>query len=85
MKLRIAHLYPRLMNLYGDRGNILTLRKRCQWRDITPEVDNIEPGDHFDPCQYDLIFLGGGQDREQLLIHNDLQKTAQRAYCSSRR
>src|SRR5581483_6065927 len=60
--LRLAHLYPTLMNLYGDRGNIITLRRRCEARGITLEIDEIGLGDTFDKERYDLIFIGGGQD-----------------------
>lgn len=71
-RLRLAHLYPTLMNLYGDRGNIITLRRRCEARGIALEVDEIGLGDGFDPGAYDLIFIGGGQDREQARIARDL-------------
>lgn len=70
--LRLAHLYPTLMNLYGDRGNIITLRHRCEARGIDLRVDEIGPGENFDPAPYDLIFIGGGQDREQARIADDL-------------
>lgn len=71
-RLRLAHLYPTLMNLYGDRGNIITLQRRCAARGITLTVDSIGLGDPFDPANYDLIFIGGGQDREQARIAHDL-------------
>lgn len=70
--LRLAHLYPTLMNLYGDRGNIITLRHRCEARGIALEIDEIGLGDDFDWTAYDLIFVGGGQDREQKRIAADL-------------
>jgi CobQ-like glutamine amidotransferase family enzyme len=70
--LRLAHLYPTLMNLYGDRGNIITLRRRCEARGIELMVDEIGLGDEFDAGRYDLIFIGGGQDREQKRIAEDL-------------
>jgi len=70
--LRLAHLYPRLMNIYGDRGNILCLRRRCEARDIELAVDDLDLGDPLDPAGYDLIFMGGGQDREQRRIAEDL-------------
>lgn len=72
MRLRIVHLYPDLMNLYGDRGNILTLVKRAQWRDIETEVIDITIGDQIDFSEVDIIFMGGGQDRGQKLIADDL-------------
>jgi len=70
--LRLAHLYPRLMNIYGDRGNILCLRRRCEARDIELVVEELDLGDPLDPAAYDLIFIGGGQDREQRRIAEDL-------------
>ena len=70
--LRLAHLYPRLMNIYGDRGNILCLRRRCEARDIELAVEDLVLGDPLDPAAYDLIFMGGGQDREQRRIAEDL-------------
>jgi len=68
----ICHLYPDLLNLYGDRGNILTLQKRCEWRGIEAVVHSVGLDEEFDPDRYDLIFLGGGQDFEQSLISQDL-------------
>ena len=70
--LRLAHLYPDLMNLYGDRGNIITLRRRCEERGIVLDIEEIGLGEPFDPERYDLIFMGGGQDREQSRIAGDL-------------
>lgn len=71
-RLRLAHLYPNLMNLYGDRGNVLSLRRRCERRKIGLVVDDVGLGEAFDPQQYDLIFVGGGQDREQARVAGDL-------------
>jgi CobQ-like glutamine amidotransferase family enzyme len=73
--LRLAHLYPKLMNLYGDRGNIVCLRRRCQQRGITLTVDELELGEALDPAAYDLIFIGGAQDREQRRVAADLLET----------
>lgn len=72
-RLRLAHLYPTLMNLYGDRGNIIALRSRCAARDIDLVPDEIGLGERFDPAEYDLLFMGGGQDREQQRIGADLR------------
>jgi lipid II isoglutaminyl synthase (glutamine-hydrolysing) len=69
--LRICHLYPDLMNLYGDRGNILTLQRRCQWRGLGCTVNAVSLGQDFRAADYDLVFLGGGQDYEQNLLHRD--------------
>lgn len=71
-RIRLAHLYPNLMNLYGDRGNIITLRRRCVARSIDLEVTELGLDDPFDPEAYDLVFIGGGQDREQRRIADDL-------------
>jgi hypothetical protein len=60
------------MNIYGDRGNILCLRRRCEARDIDLAVEELNLGDPLDPAAYDLIFIGGGQDREQRRIAEDL-------------
>lgn len=71
-QLNICHLYPDLLNLYGDRGNIISLVKRCDWRGIGVNISNITIGDDFLPEDYDIVFLGGGQDYEQEIIHDDL-------------
>ena len=72
MKLTLVHLYHDLMNVYGDRGNIITLEQRCAWRGIELEVRGCTLGEEFDPGETDLIFFGGGQDREQTLVAQDL-------------
>ena len=69
--LRIAHLYAEEMNIYGDRGNILTLQKRAEWRGISVEVRAIGRGPAPDLSDIDLIFWGGGQDRDQELVFTD--------------
>ncbi len=74
MNLSICHLYPNLLNIYGDRGNIITLVNRCLWRGIKVKVTNISVGDNLDAHQFDLFFGGGGQDRQQLIVAQDLQK-----------
>jgi CobQ-like glutamine amidotransferase family enzyme len=76
--LRLVHLYPDLMSVYGDRGNVLTLVKRAEWRGIPIEVHELSLGDELDPAEADLIFFGGGQDREQAVVSPDflLQKGA---------
>ena len=70
-QLTIAHLYPDQMNIYGDRGNILTLRQRALWRSIDVRIDAIQPGATVDWSGYDLAFFGGGQDSGQALIAED--------------
>jgi lipid II isoglutaminyl synthase (glutamine-hydrolysing) len=69
--LRIAHLYPDEMNIYGDRGNILTLKKRAEWRGIAVVIEAIGRGPAPDLSDIDLIFWGGGQDRDQELVFTD--------------
>jgi CobQ-like glutamine amidotransferase family enzyme len=73
--LRVAHLYPRLMNIYGDRGNIMCLRHRCEARGIGFDLTELSTGDAFDPNTYDLVFAGGAQDREQRGVADDLLRT----------
>ncbi|MDD5800231.1 MAG: glutamine amidotransferase [Coriobacteriales bacterium] len=66
--LRIAHLYPELLNLYGDSGNILVLRKRMEWRGIRPDVYEVHVGDTPSFAGVDIAFIGGGSDREQKIV-----------------
>jgi len=75
LTLRVAHLYPRLMNIYGDRGNIMCLRRRCEARGIDFELSELGPGDRFDGTAVDLVFAGGAQDREQRGVADDLIST----------
>lgn len=70
-KIRLCHLYPDLLNLYGDRGNILALMRRASLRGIDLQVEAVSIGQKFDPDRYDMIFLGGGQDAEQNILRND--------------
>lgn len=60
------------MNLYGDRGNVIAIEKRCQWRGIDVLVDKVGIGDNVDFNDYDIVFMGGGQDKEQNLMSEDL-------------
>ncbi len=71
-KLRIVHLYPELLNLYGDGGNVTVLEQRARWRGIDVEVARIGHGQRFDLSDADIVFLGGGPDREQRLASRDL-------------
>lgn len=73
LRLRLAHLYPDVMNIYGDRGNVIALRYRCEARGIDLDVAEINLGDPFEPADFDLVLIGGGQDREQRRIAADLQ------------
>ena len=74
MKLTIGHLYPDLLNLYGDRGNIQCLMRRCQWRGIEAETIAFELGDKIDFSRLDIVLLGGGSDREQMLVCEKLKE-----------
>jgi CobQ-like glutamine amidotransferase family enzyme len=76
MHLRIAHLYPKRMSIYGDRGNVVTLAKRCRWRDIAVSVDEVDVEDKLNAERYDLFFFGGGQDQEQDTVAADLATKA---------
>ncbi|HLZ29756.1 MAG TPA: glutamine amidotransferase [Chloroflexota bacterium] len=69
--LRLVHLYPDLMSVYGDRGNVLALARRAEWRGIELQVQELTLGDRLDPDEADLIFFGGGQDREQAVVSPD--------------
>jgi CobQ-like glutamine amidotransferase family enzyme len=70
--LRVCALYPDLMNIYADRGNLLLLRRRCEWRGIGFALSGAGLGDAVDPDAHDLFYLGGGQDRDQALCAEDL-------------
>lgn len=74
MNLKIAHLYPELLNLYGDRGNIISLQKRAEWRGIDVEVKEYRLADEIDFENIDILFIGGGSDREQLLVCQRLKE-----------
>src|SRR3989338_8698280 len=74
-KLIIGWLYPELMSTYGDRGNIIVIQKRCEWRGINVEVKKMDIG--FNPNQLkqcDLLFMGGAQDRQQQIVAKDLTR-----------
>ena len=72
-KLRIGHLYPKLLNIYGDIGNIIALTRRAEWRGIDVTVDEINAGDSS-ISEHDIYFIGGGQDTQQIEVSNELQK-----------
>jgi lipid II isoglutaminyl synthase (glutamine-hydrolysing) len=67
-RIRLLHLYDRYLNIYADRGNIDVLRRRCAWRGIDVDVRGMEPGERFEPGDVDLLYVGGGQDRDQRMI-----------------
>lgn len=72
MILEVAHLYPDLLNLYGDSGNVRCIQKRCEWRNIECRVHPLVSGTDLKFENYDLIFIGGGQDSEQSVVLGDL-------------
>jgi hypothetical protein len=71
-ELRVCALYPDLMNIYADRGNLLLLQQRCRWRGIGFSLTSSSLGDGLDPDEADLYYMGGGQDRDQRLCAADL-------------
>jgi lipid II isoglutaminyl synthase (glutamine-hydrolysing) len=73
--LRVCALYPELMNIYADRGNIAVLRARCEWRGLGFELTSVSLGDPVDPAAHDLFYIGGGQDRDQAAVAGDLVAT----------
>jgi CobQ-like glutamine amidotransferase family enzyme len=73
--LRVGALYPDLLNIYADRGNLLLLERRCAWRGLGFELRGIGLGDALDPDAHDLLYIGGGQDRDQALCARDMAET----------
>lgn len=74
LKLSLAYLYPELLNIYGDYGNVLTIKNRCEWRNIEVEITRINIGDEIDSEKYDFYFIGGGQDKQQIEVSRELQR-----------
>lgn len=74
MKLTIGYLYGDLMNIYGDTGNIIALKKRAEWRGIRTDVKNISIKNNLKKGEVDIFFFGGGQDQQQELVAKDLVK-----------
>jgi lipid II isoglutaminyl synthase (glutamine-hydrolysing) len=83
LELRLLALYPEQMNIYADRGNILFLQRRCEWRGIGFRYAAGGPGESFDPAEHDLIYIGGGQDRDQVLVAGDMLRTKRDAIASA--
>jgi len=77
--LRVCALYPDLLNIYADRGNLLLLERRCQWRGLGFELAGAGLGDPLDPDAHDLFYIGGGQDRDQALCALDMVETKREA------
>ena len=76
MKIVVGHLYPDYLNIYADRGNIAVLSRRAAWRGHELEVRPVSVGDRLRPDEHDLLYIGGGQDREQALVAQDLAAKA---------
>lgn len=73
MQLKIGHLYPDLLDLYSDRGNVIILQKRAEWRGLQVTVDEISVGHEPALQDYDILVMGGGMDREQGIVAEDLK------------
>ncbi|HWO16783.1 MAG TPA: glutamine amidotransferase [Solirubrobacterales bacterium] len=83
MELRLLALYPDQMNIYADRGNIVFLRRRCEWRGIGFSYAGAGPGESIDPAAHDLFYIGGGQDRDQRMVAADMVATKRDALGSA--
>lgn len=83
MELKICHLYPDVLNLYGDTGNITCLKKRLEWRGISAQVTSLPIGETADFTGFDLFFIGGGQDFEQGVLLEDLHRGKDREIISA--
>jgi lipid II isoglutaminyl synthase (glutamine-hydrolysing) len=83
MELRVLALYPDQMNIYADRGNIIFLRRRCEWRGIGFSYAGAGPGDPVDPTAHDLFYVGGGQDRDQRAVAADMVATKREALAAA--
>ncbi len=83
MELRLLALYPEQMNIYADRGNILFLRRRCEWRGIGFSQAAAGPSERLDPGAHDFLYLGGGQDRDQRAVATDMVETKREALAAA--
>jgi CobQ-like glutamine amidotransferase family enzyme len=79
MRLRVCSLYPELMNIYADRGNIAVLRARCEWRGLGFEHAAASLEEPLDAGAHDLFYIGGGQDRDQVAVAHDMAATKREA------
>jgi CobQ-like glutamine amidotransferase family enzyme len=82
--LRVCALYPELMNIYADRGNIAILRARCEWRGLGFELASSSLGEPLDSAAHDLLYIGGGQDRDQVAVAHDMVETKRDALHAAR-
>ena len=76
MKVVVGHLYPDYLNIYADRGNMAVLARRAEWREIELDYRTVSLGEPLRPGEHDLLYVGGGQDREQALVAPDLAARA---------
>ena len=83
MELKICHMYPDVLNLYGDRGNVMCMVKRLQWRGINAKVTRLPIGSSASLANFDLVFIGGGQDFEQQVLLEDLHRGKDREILSA--
>jgi CobQ-like glutamine amidotransferase family enzyme len=83
MEVRLLALYPEQMNIYADRGNIVFLQRRSEWRGIRFRYTAAGPGEGFEPAEHDLIYIGGGQDRDQVLVAEDMLRSKRDAIASA--
>jgi lipid II isoglutaminyl synthase (glutamine-hydrolysing) len=83
MELRVLALYPDQMNIYADRGNILFLQRRCEWRGIRFSYAAAGPGEGLDAAAHDLLYLGGGQDRDQRAVAADMVASKREALAAA--
>jgi len=83
MELRVLSLYPEQMNIYADRGNIIFLQRRCEWRGIDFSHAGAGPGDPVDPSVHDLFYIGGGQDRDQRMVAADMVASKREALAAA--
>jgi len=83
MELHLVHIYPDVLNLYGDRGNVLCLMRRLQWRGIDVTVTGLPIGSTHVLRNCDLVFIGGGQDFEQQVLLEDLHRGLDREICAA--
>jgi CobQ-like glutamine amidotransferase family enzyme len=83
MELRLLALYPEQMNIYADRGNIVFLRRRCEWRGIGFSYAAAGAGDGFDPASHDFVYLGGGQDRDQRAVAAEMVESKRAAMAAA--
>ena len=82
MKVRVCHLYPDYLNIYADRGNIAVLARRAAWRGHDLDVATVSMRDPLDPDACDLLYIGGGQDREQALVAADFAAKAESVHAA---